>query len=205
MPRSICACLAQPRSVSALIPSSAPTFRQAPVTLAHRSLTRSSTSRIARSRSSSGYFRVLPSSHSPVDWEPPQNPGRFRVLRRWPDGSPHLFPKLHANISGQRSWPPGTYRDQLYRWLDACDIRDEHGQPVHLTPHQWRHTFGTRLVNRDVPQEVVRRLLDHDSPATKAHSARPQDQTVRSNGQHAHQHDNEAHQGTPHPGEPPAD
>lgn len=32
-PRSICACFAHPRSVSALIPSSAPTFRQAAVTL----------------------------------------------------------------------------------------------------------------------------------------------------------------------------
>ena len=39
----------------------------------------------------------------------------------------------------------GTYRDALYRWLERCDIRDEHGEPVHLTPHQWRHTLGTRL------------------------------------------------------------
>src|SRR6266702_4387070 len=59
-PRSICACFAQPRSVSALIPSSPPTFRQAAVTLASWSLTRSSTSRTARSRSSSGYFRAAP-------------------------------------------------------------------------------------------------------------------------------------------------
>ena len=59
-PRSTCACLAQPRSVSALIPSSAPTFRQPAVTLASWSLTTSSTSRIARSRSSSGYFRAAP-------------------------------------------------------------------------------------------------------------------------------------------------
>jgi len=101
------------------------------------------------------------------------------VLRRWPDGSPHLFPKLHANISGQRSWPPGTYRDQLYRWLDACDIRDEHGQPVHLTPHQWRHTFGTRLVNRDVPLEVIRILLDHESTEMTACYAKISDETVR--------------------------
>jgi hypothetical protein len=30
----------------------------------------------------------------------------------------------------------------LLRWLSVCDIRDEHGQPVHLTPHQWRHNPG---------------------------------------------------------------
>ena len=54
----------------------------------------------------------------------------------------------------------------------ACDVRDEHGRPVQLTPHQWRHTFATRLINRDVPQEVVRRLLDHDSAQMTAHYAR---------------------------------
>jgi ferredoxin len=67
----------------------------------------------------------------------------------------------------------------LTRWLAGCDIRDEHGQPVHLTPHQWRHTFATRLINRDVPQEVVRVLLDHDSMQMTAHYARITDQTVR--------------------------
>ena len=67
----------------------------------------------------------------------------------------------------------------LQRWLDACDIRDEHGHRVHLTPHQWRHTLGTRLINRDVPQEIVRRILDHDSPQMTSHYARLHDDTVR--------------------------
>ncbi|WP_443217614.1 tyrosine-type recombinase/integrase [Pseudonocardia sp. P1] len=38
-----------------------------------------------------------------------------------------------------------------------------------MTPHQWRHPLGTRLIKRDVPQEVVRRILDHDSPQMTAH------------------------------------
>ena len=67
----------------------------------------------------------------------------------------------------------------LQRWLDACDIRDAHGHRVHLTPHQWRHTLGTRLINRDVPQEIVRRILDHDSPQMTSHYARLHDDTVR--------------------------
>ena len=33
--------------------------------------------------------------------------------------------------------------------------------------------------NRDVPQEVVRRILDHDSPQMTAHYARLHDTTVR--------------------------
>jgi hypothetical protein len=50
---------------------------------------------------------------------------------------------------------------------------------VHLTPHQWRHTLGTTLINRDVPQHVVQKILDHDSPDMTAHYARLSDKTVR--------------------------
>jgi ferredoxin len=35
------------------------------------------------------------------------------------------------------------------------------------------------LINRDVPQEVVRRILDHDSPVMTAHYARLHDTTIR--------------------------
>jgi hypothetical protein len=40
-------------------------------------------------------------------------------------------------------------------------------------------TLGTRLINRDVPQEVVRRILDHDSAHMTGHYARLHDTTVR--------------------------
>jgi len=90
-----------------------------------------------------------------------------------------LLPRPTKNPDGSAPISSNTYRAALYRWLDNCDIRDEHGQPVHLTPHQWRHTVGSRLINRDVPQEVVRRILDHDSPIMTAHYARLHDTTVR--------------------------
>jgi integrase len=61
------------------------------------------------------------------------------------------------NLAGHQPIAANTYRDALSRWLERCDIRDEHGQLVHLTSHQWRHTLGTHLINRDVQQEVVRR------------------------------------------------
>ena len=35
------------------------------------------------------------------------------------------------------------------------------------------------MINRDVPQEVVRRILDHDSPQMTGHYARLHDTTVR--------------------------
>jgi integrase len=102
-----------------------------------------------------------------------------RVAGRWPGRHPHLFPALKANAGGQHPVTYYSYRGLLNKWLDTCDVRDEHGGPVHLTPHQWRHTFACRLINRDVPQEVVRVLLDHSSTQMTAHYAKLTDQTVR--------------------------
>jgi hypothetical protein len=104
---------------------------------------------------------------------------RREVAARWPDTARLLFPRATKNIDGTEPLGSSTYRLALYRWLQRCDIRDEHGKPIHLTPHQWRHTFGTTLINKDVPQEVVRRLLDHDTPVMTAHYARLHDSTVR--------------------------
>jgi Phage integrase family len=101
-----------------------------------------------------------------------------RARGRWPD-CPLLLPRPTANLDGSKPVSSSTYRQALYRWLQRCDIRDEHGRPAHLTPHQCRHTLGTRLINRDVPQEVVRRILDHDSHAMTAHYARLSDTTIR--------------------------
>jgi integrase len=101
-----------------------------------------------------------------------------RVLQRWPE-PPLLLPRQTANPDGRWPLSPTTYRRQLDRWLEDCDVRDESGRRAHITPHQWRHTFGTRLINKDVPQETVRKLLDHDSYQMVGHYARLHDQTVR--------------------------
>ncbi len=93
--------------------------------------------------------------------------------------APVLFPRPTKNPEHRAPVASSTYRLALYRWLARCEVRDTHGHPVALTPHQWRHTLGTRLINRDVPQEVVRRILDHDSPQMTAHYARLHDTTVR--------------------------
>ena len=71
-----------------------------------------------------------------------------RVLARWPGGTPWLFPAPKMNPDGRKPLSTHSYRDQLRDWLDRCDVRNEHGRPVRLTPHQWRHTFGTRQFGR---------------------------------------------------------
>ncbi|MGH3159535.1 MAG: tyrosine-type recombinase/integrase, partial [Streptosporangiaceae bacterium] len=66
-----------------------------------------------------------------------------RNRERNPGGTPVLFPRPKANVDGTRPTGSNAYRSALYRWLEDCNIRDEHGQPVRLKPHQWRHTLGT--------------------------------------------------------------
>ncbi len=84
-----------------------------------------------------------------------------RVQDDYPSGQTVLFPQVQANRDGRKPMHGGAYRRALYSWLARCDIRDERGNPVHITPHQWRHTLGTALINRDVPQHVVQKILDH--------------------------------------------
>jgi integrase len=68
-----------------------------------------------------------------------------RLHDRWPQGTALLFPRATGNPDGCHPMGDQNYRRALRRWLKRCDIRNEHGQPVHLTPHQWRHTLGTQL------------------------------------------------------------
>jgi integrase/ferredoxin len=102
-----------------------------------------------------------------------------RAADRWPGRHPHLFPALKASAGGQHPVTCYSYRGLLNKWLDTCDVRGEHGSPVHLTPRQRRHTFACRLINRDVPQEAVRVLPGHSSAQMTAHYAKLTDQAVR--------------------------
>ena len=90
-----------------------------------------------------------------------------------------LLPRTRANPDGRLHFSWDTLRQRLARWLAACAIRDATGRPVHVTPHQFRHTLATRLVNNEVPLDIVRRLLDHNSPDMTARYAQIKDATLR--------------------------
>ncbi len=57
--------------------------------------------------------------------------------------------------------------------------QNRYTDPLHTVSAERSHTLGTRLINRDVPQEVVRRILDHDSHQMTSHYARLSDTTIR--------------------------
>ena len=57
--------------------------------------------------------------------------------------------------------------------------QNRYTDPLHTASAERSHTFGTRLVNRDVPLEVIRILLDHESTEMTAYYAKISDETVR--------------------------
>lgn len=101
------------------------------------------------------------------------------VRDRWPAGSPWLFPRVRTNPDGLRPTPSSSVRTALNRWQADIGLSDEAGQPTRATPHQFRHTLGTRMINNGVPQHVVQKMLGHKSPRMTARYATIHDTTVR--------------------------
>lgn len=73
------------------------------------------------------------------------------VRSRWPEGSPWLFPGIFANPHGQRHFTYATVLRRLNQWVTDCQVVNEHGRPVRITPHQFRHTLGTRMLTTGCP------------------------------------------------------
>jgi integrase len=87
-----------------------------------------------------------------------------------------LFPRPAKNPDGKTPVSSSTYRLALYRWLEHCDIRDEHGQLVHLTPHQWRHTLVicSAFSGRGTTQSGACSVVPHKYPVLReARAKRP--------------------------------
>jgi integrase len=101
------------------------------------------------------------------------------VTRTWPSGSPWLFPGIAENPDGTMPYAHGSLSGQLGRWQKIIDVRDESGQRVRIHAHQFRHTVGTRMINKGVPQHVIQKMLGQASPRMTARYAQLFDQTVR--------------------------
>jgi site-specific recombinase XerD len=62
-------------------------------------------------------------------------------------------------------------RRRLRNWGTLCQVT--------VTPHRLRHPFATRLINRGMALESVRKLLGHTSLDMSQHYARLHDSTVK--------------------------
>lgn len=123
------------------------------------------------------------------------------VLAQWPDAT-YLTPAPNSRDGRKARNTTGGSFTAITAWQEACGLHDELGRPFRFTAHQLRHTYGTRLINADVPQEVVRRLLDHESPEMTARYARLKDDTnppalgTRTQDQHSRRNDHPGRQHT---------
>ena len=121
--------------------------------------------------------RPLPALYQPQDETRGAGPDRrgaprpdrrasHRIAQRWPAARPVLFPRPTKNPDGTHPIASSDLPDRAATagW-PRCDIRDEHGRPVHLTPHQWRHTLGHPA---DQPRRPARGRAAHPRPRLPA-------------------------------------
>jgi integrase len=103
-----------------------------------------------------------------------------RNAQAFPSGSPWLLPAIGGrNGQGQQAYNYATLLTRLTKWLAGLELVDAHGAPATVTPHQFRHTLGTRMINEDIPLEVIRRMLDHGSLSMTQVYARLSDRKLR--------------------------
>jgi len=93
---------------------------------------------------------------------------RFVAWRRQTDEpNSHLFPNLY----GERL-TPNTFRKRLRKISAAAEIHP------HLTPHQFRHTAATLLIEEGIDMRVVQKLLGHSNITTTEVYTKVSDQVL---------------------------
>jgi len=87
----------------------------------------------------------------------------------------YLFPSIKSHLLPFRIT---TFTQNLNKWAREHNIRDAKGGLYHFETHQFRHTVGMRLINDDVPIEVISRLFGHHSVRMTQIYARKRDEQV---------------------------
>lgn len=98
------------------------------------------------------------------------------IRDRWGNTCPYLFPspKTHLKPHHQKN-----FTELLNKWAVKHQIKDRNHTLYRFTAHQFRHTVGMRLLNDDVPLEVISRLLGHSSLMMTQVYARVKDKKLR--------------------------
>lgn len=98
------------------------------------------------------------------------------IRAQWENTCLYLFP---SPLTATKPYQQKTFSHHLNTWALKHEIRDRKQQLYRFTAHQFRHTVGMRLINEDVPLEVVSRLLGHRSLTMTQVYARVRDQKLR--------------------------
>jgi len=82
--------------------------------------------------------------------------------------------RLRVRGKGRKDGEPlkaAQVRYRLRRWGEQCNVA--------VTPHRLRHTLATRLINRGMSLEALRKLLGHKTLRMTQRYAHLHDATVR--------------------------
>lgn len=89
-----------------------------------------------------------------------------------------LFPNPRALKTGQIA--PERVNVTLKKLVKQLDLREANGELVNVTPHRFRHTFATEMLDRGVPIQIIQELLGHGSLASTQIYATVNASTLRS-------------------------
>ncbi len=98
------------------------------------------------------------------------------VRERRGETTEYLFPRPSDAV---QPYLQGAFAQALNKWALEHDIRDREGVLWRFQSHQFRHTVGMRLINDDVPLEVIARLFGHGSLLMTQRYARKRAEKVR--------------------------
>jgi integrase len=96
------------------------------------------------------------------------------VRKKWGDKVEILFPNAKGTPIVQT-----YFRQVINAFAYQNNICDASGRLWRFQPHQFRHSFATRLINNGVPQHIVQRLMGHRSPEMTNRYAHIHDATLK--------------------------
>lgn len=94
-----------------------------------------------------------------------------------------LFANSRARSTRQLA--PERLNIVLRQWAVSLDLRDATGQLEKITPHRFRHTFATEMLDKGVPIDIVQKLLGHKSLASTQIYATTTDKRMRTEWENA--------------------
>lgn len=94
-----------------------------------------------------------------------------------------LFANSRAYATRQLA--PERLNMTLHRWVIDLGLRDGAGQPENITPHRFRHTFATEMLEKGVPIDIVQKLLGHRSLSSTQIYATTSDKRMRTEWENA--------------------
>ena len=118
----------------------------------------------------------------------PLEPATVTILDAWMDqrgpqrALPHPRHGRDADfvfVEGGRRPTTFRFRKGLIAAVAAAGLTAPNGQPLHVTPHQLRHTFGTELVNGGISLPALMALLGHVTPEMTLRYAKLANPTIR--------------------------